>query len=244
MQPIRKLLRRIRRNLIADTHERLLRSEIDYWKSWFETRGMGCPEDYRDRLDPRRPIHDWVIPYIDRIAGEPVEILDVGAGPMSRLGKVHPNKRVSITAVDLLADHYNAIIDSHGIEPPIRSRRCDAQKLATHFGDRKFDIVHAENSMDHAKDALAAVRQMFAVTKAGGFTLLAHDENEGLNQDYSGLHQWDFTCEGGHFVIAGPGRGGARHDISDMYAGEADVECWLEDGGVYAVLAKHAPSSA
>lgn len=239
MQAARKLFRRISRNLIVDTRRRLLRSEIDYWKTWFETGAMGHPEYLAERLDPRQPLHEWVTAFVSRVDADPVEILDVGSGPMSRLGKMHPEKAVNVTAVDLLADAFNVLIDRHGLKPPLRSRPCDAQKLTSHFGNRKFDIVHAENSMDHAEDALAAVRQMFAVTKPGGFTLLAHDENEGLTQHYSGLHQWDFTCEGGHFVIAGPGRGGARHDINAMFAGEGKVECWLEDGGVYAAIHKH-----
>jgi SAM-dependent methyltransferase len=238
MQGLSRLFRRVARTFTPESHARQLRSEVDYWKLWFETRGLEWPQDYRDRLDPDLPLQEWICAYVDRLGHEEIAILDVGSGPLTKLGKVHPPKRLSIAPVDQLADEYNQLIDSFGVDPPIRTQSCDAEKLTGHFRDRRFDIVHAENSMDHSQDALAAIREMVAMTRPGGFTLLLHAEHEGKNNRYSGLHQWDFLCENGHFIVAGPGPDGPRHDISELYSRQADVECWLHDDGVFVAMLK------
>jgi SAM-dependent methyltransferase len=235
-----RLLRRIGRSLTPDTRARQRRSEVDYWRLWFETRGLEWPQDYSDRFDPSAPIQEWIAPYIDRIGKDEVEILDVGAGPLTKLGKVHPTKRLAITPIDQLADAYNAIVDRFGLRPPIRTRCCDAEKLTEAFDGQTFDIVHAENSMDHAVDAIAALREMLAMARPGGFVLLRHAEHEGLNNAYSGLHQWDFLHDNGRFVVGGPGPRGPRQDISRAFAEMADVECWSDGECVYVAMAKKA----
>lgn len=233
-----RLLRRIRRSLMHDPRERELRSEVDYWRLWFETKGEPWPGDYMERLDPHSALQDWIEPYVDRVDSDRVEILDVGAGPMTKLGKVHSRKQFRITPIDQLADEYNAIVDRHGLNPPIRTIRCDAQHLTEFFGDRKFDIVHAENSMDHAVDALAALREMLAMALPGGFVLLRHAEHEGRNNRYSGLHHWDFYCDKGRFIVGGPGPSGPKTDIGRLFAGEAGVECWCDGECVYVAMKK------
>ena len=233
MQLGKRILRRLLRTLTPNKRSRQLRSEVDYWRLWFETKGLQWPEDYSERLDPKHPLQDWIVPYADRCEGDTVEILDVGAGPLTKLGKVHPTKRLAITPTDQLADDYNRIIAEFGVTAPIRTEPCDAEKLSQAFGNRTFDIVHAENSIDHAQDALAALDEMLKVTRPGGFLLLRHAEHEGRNNNYSGLHQWDFLCEDGRFIVAGPGRYGPRHDLSVRFAGEAGVECWLDGECVY-----------
>ena len=239
MQYLERLFRWSIRNLRTTGRDRDLRSEVDYWKTWFATKGFEWPQDYVERLDPNLPIQDWIAPYLDRLHGDEVEVLDVGSGPLTKLGKVHPSKRLSITAVDQLADEYNAIIDSYGLHPPIRTQSCNAEKLTETFGNRRFDVVHAENSMDHANDAVAALREMFAMTKTGGLLLLVHAEHEGKNQNYAGLHKWDFTHEDGHFIVSGPGSSGLRHDMTEYFSHKAEIECWVHDGGVYVAMHKN-----
>jgi SAM-dependent methyltransferase len=239
-QEIRWLLRRIAARLGPDTRDRQLQSEADYWEQWLETKGAGWAEDYAERMDPAQPLKQLVSTYVDRVEHDPIDILDVGAGPMTKMGKVHPSKRVSITAVDLLADDYNATIDKLGLTPPIRTQACDAERLTEHFGEQQFDIVHAENSIDHSHDAWAAVQEMFAVTRPGGYLLLEHSENEGRTQCYRGLHKWDFRHENGRFIIAGPGPDGPVRDITALFEKRAQVECWPYDEGVCVAIAKAA----
>jgi hypothetical protein len=58
-----------------------------------------------------------------------------------------------------------------------------------------------QNFIDHMTDPLRAIEQMVAVSKAQGFVVLYHAENEGQREQYRQLHQWDFTCENESFVI-------------------------------------------
>src|SRR2546430_5369848 len=77
-----------------------LQEEIQFWRDWFLTGGLQWPYDFRERFDPDQPIQPYVAAYIDRLDAEYVRILDVGAGPLTKLGKTHPSKRLEITATD------------------------------------------------------------------------------------------------------------------------------------------------
>jgi SAM-dependent methyltransferase len=183
-------------------------------------------------------VQDYLASVIDRIPSETVEILDVGAGPMTVLGKVHPGKSLAITATDPLAREYNRVLARCALEPPVRTEPAEAEKLSEQLGDRRFDIVHARNSLDHSADPVAGVEQMLAVTRPGGFVVLLHLEKEGERERYLALHKWDFFAEDGRLIIAGPGPGGPRRDISAMLAGRAEVECSIRAGEVLAVIRK------
>jgi hypothetical protein len=78
----------------------------------------------------------------------------------------------------------------------------------------------------------------------GAIVVLLHEENEGKNELYYALHKWDFTCEAGHFVIAGPGPDGPRRDITEIVAGRADVECSVGAGQILVVMRKKPRSNA
>src|SRR5438034_8427673 len=76
--------------------------ELDFWRRWFETRGLHWPEDYRKRLDADALLEEQLI--VDRLPelDDVVSILDVGAGPLTVLGKRFPGTSLRITAVDPL----------------------------------------------------------------------------------------------------------------------------------------------
>jgi SAM-dependent methyltransferase len=222
-----------------------LRDEIAFWRNYLRTGGARWPEDYRNRMDPGFPIQGHLAPIVAAAPGDEVAILDVGAGPLTKLGKTHPGKRVAITPVDLLAPQYDRLLDELGVTPPVRTIEGDAQSLAERFGPDAFDVVHAQNAIDHTADPLAAIRSMLAVTRPGGAVVLAHYENEGLRQAYSQLHQWNFGCDGGAFVIRD--RDGRATDVSRTLAGLAETACArvTVDGAahVLAVLRKRAPTT-
>src|SRR4051812_47101839 len=64
---------------------------------------------YRERMDPNAPLQLEFRRLIAAPPGSLVQLLDVGAGPLTNLGKVWEGRRVKITAVDALADRYDEI---------------------------------------------------------------------------------------------------------------------------------------
>ena len=234
---LRFAVRRIR-DMAPDTRDRHLRGEVGFWRRWLAADGLLWPDDYRMRFDPDAPVQEHLARVIDRLAQSRVEILDVGAGPVTVVGKTHPSKQISITATDVLAREYNALLDKFAVTAPVRTTYAESERLRECLGGRQFDIVHAQNSLDHCADAIAALEEMLAVARPGGFVVLLHEENEGRNELYHALHKWDFACDGGRFVIAGPGANGPRRDITKMLDGRAEVECSIYLGEVLVVIRK------
>jgi SAM-dependent methyltransferase len=236
-ETLRKIVRSVR-SLGPDTRERHLRGEVGFWRRWLASEGLSWPEDYRMRLDPGAPVQEHLALLIDRLPQTRIEILDVGSGPLTVIGKTHSSKSLSITATDVLASEYNALLEEFGIEPPVRTIYAEAERLREQLADRQFDIVHAQNSIDHCSDPIAAIEEMLALTRPGGFVALFHEENEGQNELYHALHKWDFTCEQGQFAIAGPGPCGPSTSVTAMVAGRVEVECSTDDGMVLVIMRK------
>ncbi len=200
-----------------------LEREVQFWRNWLSKKGMYWPEDYHARFDPERLIDGHLAGYIDRVDGERVRLLDVGSGPLTKLGKKHPTKRIEITATDILANEYDRLLAELGIVPPVRTIYADAQRLLERFGHDAFDIVNGQNCIDHTADPHGAIEQMVAVTRPGGYVVLFHAENEGQREHYDQLHQWNFTCEDGAFIIRD--RMGRTENMTQRLAASCDVEC-------------------
>jgi hypothetical protein len=96
---------------------------------------------------------------------ECVHILDVGSGPLTRLGKKHPSKQLVITVTDLLAYEYDRLLAEFEIEPLVRTVYADAERLVDQFGHNAYNIVHGDNCIDHTVNPLQAIEQMLAVSK-------------------------------------------------------------------------------
>jgi SAM-dependent methyltransferase len=181
-----------------------LSEEIAFWRHWFESRGGQIPswrEDYLARLDLNAPLQPLITDHLSAPPGRTVFLADVGAGPLTWLGKSSPGRTVKITAVDPLAEHYNRLIREFGITPPIRTETAEAERLLEVLPADHFDLAHARNALDHSYDPLTAIRQMVAVVKPGCYVVLQHRANEGQVQGYEGLHQWNFCVEDGQFII-------------------------------------------
>jgi SAM-dependent methyltransferase len=98
---------------------------------------------------------------------------------------------VEVVAVDPLADEYNALLDKHGMTPAVRARKGEAERL-TELALGQFDLVYSRNALDHAYDPAVAIEQMLAVTSDNGAVFFEGAINEGENEGYQGLHQWNF----------------------------------------------------
>jgi SAM-dependent methyltransferase len=230
MGSLRRRLRPIRRGLSSTTSiwRRGLPSELNYWAEYLGTHGGRFPDGYRDRLDPQAPLTDPVIlEAVERTDGDPVRILDVGAGPLTILGKRHPGRRLEIVATDPLADEYDRLFTQFGVTPPVRSRQCRGEDIVDKFGRHAFDIAHARNCIDHSADPMAIIESMVTAVRPGGTIVLRHYRSEGERTGYVHIHQWNFDEERGRLVIWGRRR---RYDVARRLNGRADVHVQIQPG--------------
>jgi SAM-dependent methyltransferase len=204
-----------------------LRHELDFWSDWFELRGgPRWSDDYRRRLEPEPLIDDLLVTErLDEIAGTDVKIIDVGAGPISRLGNRYPGKRIDLAAADPLADEYDGLLTRYGIEPYVRTVEAHGERLLERFPAGSFDIAYAVNSLDHSYDPLRIVENMLALIRPDGIVLLRHGRNEGQHRRFSGPHQWNFDVADDHVVIWNHV---VTNRLDDAFRHRADIRGWIE----------------
>ena len=216
-------------------------SEVDFWAGWL----VGAPgteqwaSDREARLDPDTTIRDPLVrAELERNPAEEVSILDVGAGPVTRLGYRYPGKNLTIVPVDPLADEYDRLLRDAKLDPPIRTVRVAGEALAEHFGERRFDIAYATNSLDHSADPFTIISNMGAVVRAGGVVLLRHKRNEGDSARYGGLHQWNFDVVDDGLVIW---NNAIQVNVGAALEGRAVTTAWISGGEVVARLVVSEP---
>ncbi|MDI3309098.1 MAG: methyltransferase domain-containing protein [Acetobacteraceae bacterium] len=209
--------------------------ELHFWDAWLGSRGLQWPEDFSRRMDPEAPLDARMADLARRLGQERVRILDVGAGPVTILGYRLPGVALEITATDALAPLYAALLERHGVTPPIATRFAPAEDLSMLFPVGGFDLVHCRNALDHSFDPLRGIEEMLAVVREGGFVLLSHFRNEAENGQYNGLHQWNFDLREGRFTIWN--RGGAV-DVATALRCPCRLTCHGEGGGVEVLIEK------
>jgi SAM-dependent methyltransferase len=212
------------------------RSELSFWAAWM----VGAPgaeewaNDRELRFAPDTLIRDPLLrAELERNPAAEISILDVGAGPVTRLGYRYPGKALRIVAVDPLANAYTRLLQDANLVPPIRTLPVAGEALVEHFGPRTFDIAYAVNSLDHSADPFTIVSNMVAVVREAGIVLLRHQRNEGEREQYEGLHQWNFDVADGSLIFW---NNAVRVDITAALHGEAAVEAWVEEDEVIARL--------
>ena len=179
-----------------------IEEEVEFWREFLMRKGEpNYANGFRFRTDPDSPLQPLVTETLDMPPGSTVRILDVGAGPLTWLGKVWEGHSVEITATDALSEHYNSLLAEVGLIPLVRTIKADAERLTEVVSAGYFDLAHSRNALDHCYDPLEAIRQMAQAVKPGGKVLLQHVPNEGETQDYHGLHQWNFCAREGQFLI-------------------------------------------
>jgi SAM-dependent methyltransferase len=211
-----------------------LDDEMAFWREWMSTQGSKWPDDFRFRLDPESVIQTSISEHLTGVASR-VRLLDVGAGPLTVVGKRWPGHDLELTAVDALADKYDALLEEFKITPPVRTRRCDTELLSEAFAPESFDVAYALNTLDHSYQPLDAIRQMVAVVKPGGIVLLQHHPNEAENEDYTGLHQWNFDWVNNDCLLWRPG---TKWSLRDEFAGQATLTGAKADDVVTVVITK------
>jgi SAM-dependent methyltransferase len=168
--------------------------EIYFWDYWFNDKGIHWPADYTFRLNPDTELQVELKIFLE--GKNNVRILDVGAGPLTFLGKNFDGHPLMILAIDALAEDYDKLLDKHEIIPMIRTKKWDSEdldKLPEDYG--MFDLIVAQNTLDHSYDPVSAILFMPKLLKPGGVIWLKHYINEAERGKYNGLHQWNFYME-------------------------------------------------
>jgi 2-polyprenyl-3-methyl-5-hydroxy-6-metoxy-1,4-benzoquinol methylase len=212
---------------IAEKWSKGVPSELKFWQDWFQTKGGQWKEEYRARLDPKTPFNKAVENAIRHTDSRELEILDVGAGPITSLGYVSEKFDVRITATDALADLYSIVMQQAGVTPPVRTQKCFAEKLLDQFGSRRFHVCHSRNALDHCVDPRSAILAMVQLLRPNGLMYVTVFENEAENARYSGLHSWNFDAdENNNFILW---RGAEKYNIGEDVSNFAEWQ--LSDHG-------------
>lgn len=202
-----RLFQRIRHRLLggATTYDEGLHDEAAFWRRSLADGGRNWDAAaFRLRTDTK---FEFQVHLRELVAQSPaasggtIRVLDVGAGPLSAVGHHWPGRVVELTAVDPLADTFDQILGELGLNPPTRTRKASGEDLLSVFPADSFDIVVCSNALDHSRDPLQCVRQMFAVTRPGGWMFLWHYRNEAQEEGYAGLHQWNLDEAAGDLVL-------------------------------------------
>jgi len=208
-----------------------------FWARWLKITAIENPDLFRERVDPNEPLSEYHRRFIDFLPHHRIRILDVGAGPLTILGKKHPFKELDIVATDILAEQYAKILAKRNIRPIIKTIYADADNLTAVFPPASFDYVFACNSIDHCANPVRSILEMLAVVKPGCYVTLMHGHNEAEKACYAGLHQWNFDAEGSCFIIWNKS---SRLNMTNQLAQLAEVECRVESGFTHAHIRKHA----
>lgn len=183
-----------------------IKPEVQFWRGviFGSEKRPTWQQNFLERCNPEKPFEKKLAGFFTRPLRE-ARVLDVGAGPVSVLGWVHNGIKINITAVDPLADQYNALLDEAKIVPPVRTTACDGEKLTDIFPQNSFDVVHMRNALDHSYDPVRVISQAMAVARPGGSFVIRTHVNEAVHEEYAGFHQWNICLENEHLVVWRPG---------------------------------------
>ncbi len=172
-------------------HEELLDVELQFWKKWFKNEGGQWHDDYTHRTNDKSEIdiNSW---HLSGISQED-KILDVGCGPIPICGARLKGKKIQIVGVDPLAEEYNKLIEKYAPQVEFRGIKGTGENLLDIFGNEEFDMVISRNALDHSENPILCIQNMIKVCKKNGIVRFDVSENEGLFENYSGLHKWNFT---------------------------------------------------
>lgn len=172
-------------------------------------------------FDPEMPLQPelaWLLPKDPNVT---YKVLDVGAGPISKVGKIVDGRSIDLIPIDPLADDYQQLLTKNNLQPPVPTQKGYGERLAEQFPENSFDLIHARNSIDHCLDPVAVILDCVRVLKPGCYFYLNHYRNEGTAADYYGLHQWNFDLLDGQFGVSD--RFGKVTSISSALDGMARV---------------------
>ena len=162
--------------------------EPHFFENYLTTKN----DKYLYRLNPEMLVLEYLSELLTENSQEHVKILDVGAGPITKVGYKLANKTVELYPIDPLANIYAGILRRYNIQPPVKTILGKAEELSKQFGRNEFDLVYANNSIDHTANPVRAINEIYHVLKPNQYFYFSHFINEGEIHNYYGLHQWNF----------------------------------------------------
>jgi SAM-dependent methyltransferase len=213
-----------------------LKTELVFWDRYFATGGLDWSPRYAERLDPDAPLlESAVIESLDRLDQRELSVLDVGAGPITALGRVYRGRRLRIVAVDALADEYAAMLCRHGVLSPVPTIYGKGENLLDRFRPDSFDLAYARNALDHCVDPVRTIVNMVSLVRPDRDVVLVHGVDEAETSAYAGLHQWNFREYEGALLVWNQGE---VHNLTNVVAGAARVRCDEQHGELVVVITK------
>ncbi len=194
------------------------REELGFWQQELTLAGTH-PGEVAKRLDPSRrqeafpPLVATMLPSLRQSLGlaGPVRCLEIGSGPLSTLAFGVDSGQLEVTAVDVLADDYAALLRRHGHDYPVRPVFGRAETLHERFPLGSFHLTYASNSLDHTDDLPAAFDNLVRMTMPGGVMVLQHHLTEGSHRNWSDSHHWDLDL--GRRGLRATHRTGLCHEL-------------------------------
>lgn len=206
--------------------EKGIHMEIKFWDDFIRTKGLEWKDEFSDRLNKSTKLQAELIPLLPQGINK-LKILDVGSGPLSYLGKIYKNIKLEITAIDPLANEYAKILQKYSVVPIIKTQNVAAENISQHFKENLFDLVFARNCIDHSISPEKAILEMIKVTKQNCYVYMMHKPNEAETENYSGLHQWNFSCVKGDFIISSKNK---KLNFSKKYSSYAKIKTSIIKG--------------
>jgi SAM-dependent methyltransferase len=208
-----------------------LKDEVAFWDGFIASNyapvnGVPPTEEGRKRCDPNSPLNEELRTLVSHLSAPVLHVLDIGSGPLTRVGKTLEGKRIDLICVDPLADIYAALCRKHGVTVPVPVRKGEAENLGSMFAQEYFDLIHANNCLDHAYDPVNAIQLIVDLLRPGCSFYLRHEINVAQTAGYMGLHQWNFRMEGNDFVIAGRNEHGTN--MNTLLRSKADIRSHIE----------------
>jgi SAM-dependent methyltransferase len=161
------------------------RVEISFWSDFLKN-----PRSYFEfAMDCGSEVQDEISFLLDTTKDWPYYILDVGSGPLTRVGKRFKGRPLVVYPTDPLASSYRDLMKANKVNPPVMPLPIAAERLSENFPKNYFDLVFAQNSIDHCENPEKALLEMLYVLKRGRYILMKHRVAEGVRQGYVGLHQ-------------------------------------------------------
>lgn len=187
-----------------------LDDEVGYWNGWFEENVKNDEERIARLLDTNLQVAEPIRSVLALDAGtaesEPFQVLDVGCGPLTVLGKKLNDRPLEIFGVDPLASIYAEILKRHDITAPITSVDGNGEHLSQLVEAQKYDLVYSRNALDHSFDPGLAIRQMVRACRPDHYVVFNVYRNEAVTAAYTGLHQWNFDIFNDQVVLWNPGQ--------------------------------------
>jgi SAM-dependent methyltransferase len=211
--------------------------EIAFWRDYLRTGGLQWPSEFQMRVDPTAILTEsQIMSRLPSCTSDTVRIIDVGAGPLTTLGKSIPGRRLELHATDALGHQYVRLTRSMGIRPMVPTQRCHGEDLDLAFPSNYFDFAYARNALDHCHDTPRVIANMLWIVKGGGWVILRHRENEAESASYRGLHQWNFEERDGDTYVWNQRR---RISLTDAFQRVAQISTERDGEWLVTVLHKH-----